>query len=301
MEFCLDDMDNLLGKIRAEGFDKQQLYWVPKQVIQRIHKRPFTKEFTVTCLGYFPSAASHVVERPKGLAQALLIFVEKGAGWVSMDGQKRAVEAGQVLHIPANVPHSYGASHQNPWSIFWFHFDGAGALGLLGWTTLTRNNPVMDCAAWDGLRRQFRSLFNTIERGYHEHTLLEMSRVLINVITLLHRNPTSERPNNASHRIEQAMDKMRDTLTAPFTLVEYAASAGYSVARFSHWFKLHTGISPMTYLNELRVQKACEYLDTTALSIKEISVLLGYEDPLYFSRSFQKCTGQSPSSYRERK
>lgn len=301
MEVLLLCVDNILGNKKAEGFDRQQLYWVPKQVLQRIQKRPFTKDFSVTCLGYFPVTAGHIVERPEGLPEAVLIFVEKGAGWLQMNGRNLKVEAGQVLCIPANIPHTYGAADQDPWSIFWFHFDGAGALDLLGWTGLSLENPVMECATWDGLRRQFRSLFSAIERGYHEHTLLEMSRVLINVITLLHRNPASERSKDAPNRIEQAMDKMRETLPSPLTLFEYAASAGYSVARFSHWFKLHTGISPMTYLYELRVQSACEYLDTTSLSIKEIAEALGYDDPHYFSRSFQKCTGQSPTSYRKRK
>jgi YesN/AraC family two-component response regulator len=55
----------------------------------------------------------------------------------------------------------------------------------------------------------------------------------------------------------------------------------------------------MAYLTELRIQAACEYLDTTSLAIKEIAAILGYEDPYYFSRAFAKCTGQSPMKYRE--
>ena len=54
----------------------------------------------------------------------------------------------------------------------------------------------------------------------------------------------------------------------------------------------------MAFLTELRIQAACEYLDTTSLAIKEIAAMLGYEDPYYFSRTFAKCTGQSPMKYR---
>ena len=293
-------MDNILAPKRAEGFDRQQLYRVPKQVLQRIHKTPFIRDFSVTCLGYFPAAAGHIIERPDGLPEMMLVFIEHGTGWIRIHDRELRVGAGQVVFLPANTRHAYGASDQDPWSIFWFHFDGRGAMDLLEWTGLSPGSPVMNCTSWDGLRRQFRSIFGAIERGYHEHTLLEMSCVLINVITLLHRNPAFERSTDAAERIERAMDNMRVSLKAPLTLVEYAGSVGYSVARFCYWFKLHTGISPMTYLNELRVQRACEYLDTTRLSVKEVAATLGYDDPLYFSRSFKKCTGQSPSSYRER-
>lgn len=293
-------MDNLPAERRAEGFDRQQLYRVPKQVLQRIHKTPFVRDFSVTCLGYFPAAAGHIIDRSTGLPEMVLMFIEQGNGWVRIHDRELRVGPGQVVFLPANIRHAYGASDQDPWSIFWFHFDGRGALDLLEWTGLSPANPVMNCASWDGLRRQFRSIFGAIERGYHDHTLLEMSCVLINVITLLHRNPAFERSTDAAERIERAMDKMRVSLNAPLTLVEYAKSVGYSVARFCYWFKLHTGISPMTYLNELRVQRACEYLDTTRLSVKEVAATLGYDDPLYFSRSFKKCTGQSPLSYRDR-
>lgn len=195
--------------------------------------------------------------------------------------------------------HAYGSDVVNPWSLFWFHFRGRNAEELLEWTDFSPETRVMTCAAWDGTRRQFHSLFNSLERGYHDHNLLEMSRILINVITLLHRNSSRERPQEARDRIEQAMDRMRKTLTSPLTLEGYAREAGYSVPRYCHWFKHFTGVSSMAYLTELRIQSACEYLDTTSLNIKQIAATLGYDDPYYFSRAFAKCTGQSPMKYRD--
>jgi hypothetical protein len=46
------------------------------------------------------------------------------------------------------------------------------------------------------------------------------------------------------------------------------------------------------------MQAACHLLDTTALSVKEVAAELGYEDPYYFSRIFQKTLGCSPLAYR---
>ncbi len=94
------------------------------------------------------------------------------------------------------------------------------------------------------------------------------------------------------------MDTMRQTVSAPLSLNEYARGAGLSVSQFSHLFKRHYGTSPMAYFTELRIQRAKELLDITHLSIKEVSWKLGFEDPLYFSRLFKKVSGISPTAYR---
>jgi len=299
MDLVVFVMDNLLVERRAEGFAGQQLYRVPQMVLQRIEARPFTRHAVVTCLGYYPDAKGHFMERPEGLEEYLLIFVEAGAGWIETGGKRERVGAGEVVLLPPRERHAYGSDEVNPWSLFWCHFRGQTAEELLEWTNFSADTRVMTCAAWDGIRRQFHTLFNSLERGYHEHNLLEMSRILINVITLLHRNSSRERPQEAQDRIERAMDRMRETLTCPLSLDEYAREAGYSVPRYCHWFKHFTGVSPMAYLTELRIQAACEYLDTTSLNIKEIAATLGYDDPYYFSRAFAKCTGKSPMKYRE--
>jgi len=291
-------MDDLLVERRAEDFIGQQLYRVPRQVLQRIAARPFTRDATVTCLGYYPNTRGHFVERPAGLEDHVLIFIEKGEGWIEVGRKRQKVAAGEVVLLPPGERHAYGSDDANPWSLFWFHFHGRIAEELLEWTGFSAETRVMTCACWDGIRRQFRTLFGALERGYDEHNFLEMSRILINVIILLHRNPSLERTEEARARVERAMDQMRATLSTPLTLTEYARNAGYSVARFSHWFKHFTGVSPMTFLSELRIQSACGYLDTTSLTIKQIAAALGYDDPYYFSRAFAKCTGQSPQRYR---
>jgi AraC-like DNA-binding protein len=63
-------------------------------------------------------------------------------------------------------------------------------------------------------------------------------------------------------------------------------------------FKQKTGFAPMEYFNQLKVQKACQYLLFTDLRIKEIAEQLGMEDPYYFSRMFKGVMGLSPKEYR---
>jgi len=52
------------------------------------------------------------------------------------------------------------------------------------------------------------------------------------------------------------------------------------------------------YLIRVRVGRACQLLDLTDLSVKEIAERVGYSDPYYFSRLFKKATAHSPVAYR---
>lgn len=292
-------MDDLT-EIKAEGFVGQRLYRLPAKALERIRRRPFTKDFIVTDLGYFPTVEQHGVKRPDGAAQWILIFVHEGTGWYEKEGQRNPLASNDVLLIPPGLSHAYGADPGDPWSIFWFHFEGKGVEQLLQWLIHNPGMHTLPCRSPDSLRRQFHAILAAVERGYHEHTLLELSRVLIHVLTLLHRNPGQETNQRQIERIESVMDRMRREINQPQPLQEYAAVAGLSVSQFSYLFKQHTGLSPMNYQTEVRMQRACEFLDTTESSIQSIASQLGYEDPLYFSRAFKRCTGLSPSQYRKR-
>ena len=59
-------------------------------------------------------------------------------------------------------------------------------------------------------------------------------------------------------------------------------------------FAQHLKITPLDYLNQLRINKSIELLRNTELSIKEISFQCGFQSPQYFSRIFKQQTGKTP-------
>ena len=68
--------------------------------------------------------------------------------------------------------------------------------------------------------------------------------------------------------------------------------------RFIHNFKQYAGMSPAQYILSLRMVNAQSLLERTTYNIKEISEIVGYENPLYFSRVVKKEIGKSPVQYR---
>lgn len=290
-------MDDLT-EYKKEGFERQKLFRLPMRAEFRMLDRPFTCDIVVTDIGYYPRAERHLVERKEALKSHVLVFCLKGRGWFSCEGRRREVRQMDVFCIPAGKPHAYGSSSTDPWEIYWVHVYGKAIVGLLEWTPLRRNCMMTSFSNANALRRQFNAILQRLEAGYTDHTLLEMSRFFVNLTTLLHVDAGPLREVQQRERIEEAMDKMRQTLSKPMSLQTYAKSVGFSVSQFSFLFNRHYGTSPMAYFTELRMQRAKALLDSTSLSIKEVAWESGFEDQLYFSRIFKRVSGISPTAYR---
>lgn len=87
-------------------------------------------------------------------------------------------------------------------------------------------------------------------------------------------------------------------LYSNLTIEELAKLCNLSISSFKRQFKKEFKDSPNNYINSQRIQKAKKLLSITNLSISEIAYQVGFNDPLYFTRSFKKKIGSTPTQYR---
>lgn len=78
-----------------------------------------------------------------------------------------------------------------------------------------------------------------------------------------------------------------------------AEEAGLSYAYVSHYFSERQGVGFADYLNSVRIQKACEMLAHTRLSLQEIAMRVGFGSMNTFMRNMKKFTGTTPDAYRK--
>ena len=100
------------------------------------------------------------------------------------------------------------------------------------------------------------------------------------------------------HKIQQAVRFINDNYRTDIRLAASAQEAGMSPAHFSRIFKKVIGLSYQDYLNSRRITKAKNLLRTSARSVTEIAVSLGFADLTGFGRIFKKLTGHTPSAFR---
>jgi transcriptional regulator GlxA family with amidase domain len=100
--------------------------------------------------------------------------------------------------------------------------------------------------------------------------------------------------------ISSAQEWMHKNFSKTFSLEDPARRVGMSVRNFVRRFKLATGDSPLIYLQKLRIAAAKRMLESNHRSMQEICDSVGYQDVAFFRGLFQRHTGVSPSTYRER-
>lgn len=100
------------------------------------------------------------------------------------------------------------------------------------------------------------------------------------------------------YSIAPSIEYLRKNLYSDISISELAKISHLSESCFRRLFKKHFGIPPSDYINSQKIKKAKKLLQSNMYSINEISQILGYDDPSYFSKVFKKQTGFSPGKYR---
>jgi transcriptional regulator GlxA family with amidase domain len=79
---------------------------------------------------------------------------------------------------------------------------------------------------------------------------------------------------------------------------EMVRRSGLSERSFKRRFTQATGLSPIAYVQRLRIEEGKRRLERTTASIEEIAWKVGYEDPAFFRRLFRRLNGISPGAHR---
>lgn len=113
--------------------------------------------------------------------------------------------------------------------------------------------------------------------------------------TLLHRPG-----DHADRAVAAAQVWLAENYAARAPVAGMAAEAGLPARSFSRRFRRATGLSPMAYVQALRIEEAKQLLERSALAVDMVAVEVGYEDPVHFRRVFRRLVGETPGRYRRR-
>jgi AraC-like DNA-binding protein/quercetin dioxygenase-like cupin family protein len=286
---------------KSEGFEAEKLLVMPESVIEELLSAELTRSLHITDIGYFPRARYHYRERPEGVSTHIFIFCAEGEGWVELgEGDTVYISRRQMIVIPAGVPHRYGASRHDPWTIYWFHLHGQDADGLISLYGLDHGPLELAHAMYAEMISLFDECYRLLEdKPYslhiHVHAAQSMRR-LLSSIGLAHASAGRSEPGD--RHLERAFAYMAERLDQHITLEELARHTGVSRQHLIHLFKQETGMPPIEYFLRLKMQRAGQLLHLTSMSVKEVAAVVGIDDPYYFSRLFRKRMGCSPTSFR---
>ena len=238
--------------------------------------------------------------RPKGRLDYQLLYIVSGKGHFYFHGEDRVVYAGRMVLIQPRQEQHYEYFGEDKPEVYWVHFTGSDVKNILRSYNIPMDDPIFYSGASSTYSYLFKEMIHelqTCKTGYEDLLAMYLRQIFL----LVQRTRQEERPTVSTY-IQEEMEFARryfnEHYNEPISIQEYAESRNMSVCYFQRNFKQIVKHTPMQYLLTIRVNNAASLLETTDYSMAEIAAIVGYEDPLYFSRLFRKIKGVSPRDYR---
>lgn len=239
-----------------------------------------------------------VTDRPEGRRDYQLIYVAAGAGRFSIDGREHRVGAGgAVLYRPGQRQFYRYLLAECP-EIYWLHFSGAQAEGMLVKLQFHGCGPF-EVTYQSEYPRLFDRIISELQlkRAHYEGLSISLVAELLTCMSRGMLEQGQDLPEWAD-QIQRSVALMYRDFRRARTVSQYAQAVSMSESWFIRCFKAKTGQSPQQFIIGLRMAQAKDLLRSSPYNITEIASMVGYEDPLYFSRLFKKAAGCSPSQFR---
>lgn len=130
------------------------------------------------------------------------------------------------------------------------------------------------------------------------HAIVRLLEIFAEHLSLIANHIALQQLNGDSLIIRRAKDYIESHQFDPITLEEIARALNVSMFHFCRSFKKATGLTFVTYLNWVRIEKAKILLRNNSLRISEIAYEVGFQSLTHFNRIFRKLVDCSPTKYR---
>lgn len=283
---------------KKEGFPGQKLVVLSLALKKQLAEDSFVRHLYLTDIGIFPKAENHYVKREKGSSEYVLQICFEGDGFCEFNGHTSRIKAGQYFILPPGKKHIYGSYKNLSWKVGWIHLLGRDVTDIVSRINLNGFGKPHDFHVSETWQLLFEEVTNSLEQDLSYTNVAGKCSYLSPLLSeFIYRDRMDF--SKSADPVEKAIKMMHMNVGNQLTLDSMASKAGLSVSRFSVVFKNKTGTSPNEYFLGIKMQKACHYLITSTMTVREISSHLAFDDPYYFSRCFKKRMGASPLHYRK--
>jgi len=231
----------------------------------------------------------HCIGRPKG--QNLLLFLDGiSIVYTNKEGKTLTAHSGEVVYSPEGS--EYRAS------LFNFRDEKAHTVGINFRLCDERGEKCVlseDLAVYRLSDPRLSALFHRVATQENSASALKKRISVLEILSAL----TEKNGASSCSKIRQAAERLSEHPEENPSVASLAKECGMSQVYFSKLFRKDFGVTPATYRNRLRLERAASYLEYGQISVQEISDTLGYGTASHFIKSFRECYGVSPAKYRK--
>jgi len=233
----------------------------------------------------------------------------RGALTLNSRGRIHRIMPGQIFVNQPGITHRLAAQPRGLF-LYWMHVrlvaPDKGAL-----LKLPKREALLLCKKLRGLpglvatdtqhvRQAFLRLFQQYDTPPSAYRSLCIRQASLNLlIELLECSAPKNRPTD-SERIRSIIAQMRKNPEGDYRIDDLAHQAALSPTHFINRFKLVTGLPPIHFLIDCRIEAAKTLLRGSAQPVTRIALSLGFSSPQHFSSQFKRATGMTPKEWRRR-
>lgn len=234
---------------------------------------------------------------PHLLDNYIITFIDEGSAEFTINNQKISLHENCLYVMHPMSAMSYVTMPDKPWSISWVVAKGDSLGKILNSLGMTREHPYMYVENTEKIRQIMSGLFEKVGRKdfCSKMECLSLIYSMFSVIS------SEKNPERSVKYIDKATEYIHSHYCEKINVCSVADFMHMNSNYFSKLFKSRIGMTPMQYINSLRIERAIQLLCHTDMTIASIAASLGYTDPFYFSRIFKKMTGTSPGNFRKNK
>lgn len=247
----------------------------------------------------------HHLLGPKVYDFYLMHFIISGKGSFSTEDNQYQLKAGDTFLIRPNQLISYESDGEDPWYYRWVAFKGEQAQYLINTAGFSLDQDVISIASIEQMNSYYHDIleafrYNHPTSSIHASGLLHLIMTQYGKAQQLQEGTTQRQQVNEYQLHKQIMHYLTTQYTHPVSIEHMAEALGYNRAYLSRIFKQKIGVTPSTFLLQLRLDKAKLLLrERPELTVEQVSASVGIQDALYFSKQFKRHYHQSPTSYRK--
>ncbi|KIL41432.1 hypothetical protein SD70_07260 [Gordoniibacillus kamchatkensis] len=230
-----------------------------------------------------------------------LHIVRSGAVQLTYGDQCVRLGQGDIFCLFPHVPYSYKiAASDDPLQLAWIAIDGKQVPALLSRSGLHEHTPYLKSVVSKKVESVFHQLFRTVTNRELKHRLNSCS-LLYRLLGLLVCESAARSDIDAEPGdwIGKSISYMNTHYTENINVQDVASHVGIHRSYYSKKFTEYVGMTPVRYLQKLRMDKAMRLLEESSLTITEIGLSLGYSDSPSFTRAFGNYYGVPPTHFRK--
>jgi AraC family transcriptional regulator, arabinose operon regulatory protein len=228
-----------------------------------------------------------------------LIFNTRGRlVWV-IEGHEHVMEAGEMVLVRPGVWHSgYSLTQRMGLGSLHFEMTLGGGQDAMEMLILPREMRFGNDGRMKAYLTLFMKEFDRVNRRETEQALAGWGDLIARELVRKAAREGSLKQRAVEGVVVLLLEEITRRIHTPTTLEDLARIAGFSAQHLNRIFNKALGVTPLRYLNRLRMDVAGALLKETALSVKAVGERLTFDDPYYFSRMFRQHHGVSPAQYR---